>query len=534
MINEILNNLVNEADSKIKSYSNSKKNPGRKKNSGSKLDVAKVEAGVGKQDKNNYGIVYTPFFLTEKIISLIPQHYFQNPELRWLDVGAGNGVFSIIIYKRLFDGLKTVIPDTLERHSHIIEKMLYLVELYPPHIERLREIFGESANIIDRCFLSLHPGDGGILGGTQGFDFIVGNPPYNTNGAIKTPTNHNIKKTDDGRAIYVDFVFKSLELLHVGGFLSFIIPNIWLKPDRAGLYNRLTGLKIHNLCCLSTDETIRSFNYQAQTPTCYFLIENTSAMDGVENEDKNNTRIPIWDNLYEKFVPYRLLPDFPIPCHGVSIINRLMPFIEKYGFLSVLKTNCPSKTVSVRENRDDIYKYPNIRTCVLGKAVSKAEAKAEKTSIKIRDTDYVLSIDYSDKPCVYSGCRKIVLAHKMYGIPFFDREGKYGISARDNYVVLGSNDVNANANADADNMLEEIYALLTTRFAQFIFSVCNYRMRYLERYAFQFIPDITHIEKFPSLRASQNANNGDKDKLIARFFGFTQEESKYIDDFCRI
>ena len=533
MINEILNNLVNEADSKIKSYSNSNSNSNSKKNSGGKLDVAKVDAGVGKQDKNNYGIVYTPFFLTEKIISLIPEHYFQNPELRWLDVGAGNGVFSIIIYKRLFDGLKTFIPDTLERHCHIIEKMLYLVEVYPPHIERLREIFGDNANIIDRCFLSLQSGEkgtGGEGGGIQCFDFIVGNPPYNINGAIKTPTNKNIKKTDDGRAIYVDFVFKSLELLRVGGFLSFIIPNIWLKPDRAGLYNRLTGLKIHNLCCLSTYETIRSFNYQAQTPTCYFLIENTSAIDGVGNGDKNNTRIPIWDNLYHKFVSYRLLPDFPIPCHGVSIINRLMPFIEKYGYLSVLKTNCPSKTVSIREEKDDIYRYPNIRTCVLGKAV----AKAAKTSIKIRDTDYVLSIDYSDKPCAYSDCRKIVLAHKMYGIPFFDREGKYGISARDNYVVLGANADNADDADNTDDILEEIYALLTTQFAQFIFSVCNYRMRYLERYAFQFIPDITRIEKFPSLRASHNANNGDKDKLIARFFGFTQEESKYIDDFCKI
>ena len=60
------------------------------------------------------------------------------------------------------------------------------------------------------------------------FDFIIGNPPYNLNGAIKTPTNQKLQK-NDGKSSYVDFVNKSLNLLKDNGHLLLIIPTIWLK-----------------------------------------------------------------------------------------------------------------------------------------------------------------------------------------------------------------------------------------------------------------------------------------------------------------
>ena len=113
-----------------------------------------VVAGIVKRDINKYGIVYTPVELVEKIIGLIPDRYFSDPELKWLDVGAGCGAFSCVVYSRLYVGLKGVISDSGERHNHIITTMLYMVENYPAHIVKLREIFGENANIIDKDFLS--------------------------------------------------------------------------------------------------------------------------------------------------------------------------------------------------------------------------------------------------------------------------------------------------------------------------------------------------------------------------------------------
>ena len=63
-----------------------------------------------------------------------------------------------------------------------------MVEIFPKHIEHLKNIFGSDANIIEQCFLSISPEKYGK------FDFIIGNPPYNVNGSIKTPTNSKLKK----------------------------------------------------------------------------------------------------------------------------------------------------------------------------------------------------------------------------------------------------------------------------------------------------------------------------------------------------
>ena len=115
----------------------------------------KYNKGIEKNDKSNYGIVYTPFELIEKQLGQIPDQYFENPSLRWLDTGAGIGNYSIILFKHLYRGLAKIIVDSDERSRHIIEKMIYMVEVFPEHIEHLRNIFGEAGNIIDKCFLSL-------------------------------------------------------------------------------------------------------------------------------------------------------------------------------------------------------------------------------------------------------------------------------------------------------------------------------------------------------------------------------------------
>ena len=84
--------------------------------------------------------------------------------------------------------------------------MLYMVEIYPDHIKELKNLFTKNANIIDQDFLAL---DTTKENNYLNFDFIVGNPPYNINGKLKTPTNSNIKKTDDGKQVYVEFIKKS-------------------------------------------------------------------------------------------------------------------------------------------------------------------------------------------------------------------------------------------------------------------------------------------------------------------------------------
>ena len=192
---------------------------------------------ISKEDKNNYGIVYTPNSLVDKILDLIPLEHYKNPTLKWLDIGAGNGAFSLNLYNRLMNNLSRAIPNNEARKTHILENMLYMCEIYIPHINKLETLFSHKTNIIKTDFLSLNNND--LLNNKQHFNIIIGNPPYNINGALKTPTNNSLKKTEDGKQIYVEFVKKSLTLLETNGHLALIIPALWMKPDKAGLYNIL-------------------------------------------------------------------------------------------------------------------------------------------------------------------------------------------------------------------------------------------------------------------------------------------------------
>ena len=447
---------------------------------------------IEKSDISNYGIIYTPFDLVEKQLDQIPNIYFKDPHLKWLDTGAGIGNYSIILFKRLYQGLSHIIIDKDERCRHIIEKMIYMVEVFPPHIQHLLNIFGESSNIITKCFLSLTVEEYGY------YDFIIGNPPYNINGSIKTPTNSKLKKLDDGKTVYVDFVYKSLELLKSGGFLNYVIPNIWLKPDKAGLYERLTNLKIHFLTPLTTNDTQKYFKYQAQTPTCYFLIEN------IQDPNDGNKIIKIWDKFLMKYIDYRLLKDWPIPCHGISIINKLIFFVEKYGNLSPYKSSTLKKNVKTNTQESKIYLYKNITTCIIDNLTPQ------------------IKYNWSNWKCQYSDETKLILAHKMYGFPYMDMSGECGISSRDNYIFL-ERDYNI-------SNLVDIQKYLSTKFALFIFSTTNYRMRYLERYAFQFIPDIT---KIIDLSFNNIENRVYRDTYINKFFNFTEKECEIIENFSR-
>ena len=444
---------------------------------------------ISKEDKNNYGIVYTPNSLVDKILDLIPLEHYKNPTLKWLDIGAGNGAFSLNLYNRLMNNLSRAIPNNETRKAHILENMLYMCEIYIPHINKLETLFSHKTNIIKTDFLMLNANE--VLNNNQHFNIIIGNPPYNINGALKTPTNNSLKKTDDGKQVYVEFVKKSLTLLETNGHLALIIPALWMKPDKAGLYNILVNnnFTINFLHCLSTNETQKEFLYQAQTPTCFFY--------GTYGKVPPKNSIPIYDKIYKTYIDYKLLLNYPIPTHGITIINKLLYYVEQVGYLKVYKSNSPPKKSLFGES--DTNTILNIKTTNL----------SNKTPQLIKNYSNILQH--------YANIPKLILAHKMYGFPYLDSSGNYGISSRDNYI-LTINDYSLEE-------LKQIQAFLSTKFALFIFSTTNYRMRYLEKYAFLFLPNITKITNFPNLL---NLNQQQRDKLIISFFNLSELEELAI------
>ena len=69
--------------------------------------------------------VFTPPELANKIIDMLPQELFENPDTTFLDPCCKSGVFLREIAKRLIKGLEPQIPDLEKRIEHIFSKQLF-------------------------------------------------------------------------------------------------------------------------------------------------------------------------------------------------------------------------------------------------------------------------------------------------------------------------------------------------------------------------------------------------------------------------
>ena len=448
------------------------------------------EIKVSKADKLEYGEIYTPFSFIRRMLDLFEPSVFTDPDKTWLDVGAGQGYFSMLVFERLNRGLLALMPDDLARKKHIIEKMLYMIELKESNINALKKMFGEKANIIhaDYCTYTCTSTHNVCI---NCFDYIIGNPPYNAHGMKKVPTNNARNKKEDGKTLWTQFIRKSLTLLKPEtGQMCMIVPALWLKPDKEKTYQLLRAYKIEKIHCLSNSETNTIFKGEAQTPTCFFLLTNTTPLNNI---------IQLYDKNRQTYVHFDQLVGKPIPLFGAHIIQKLQPCLFKAGPLKVHKTNMPPiKSKFTELAYTTTYPYTNITTCVL------------------EGLQPVLLLNYSDIPQAFQGQQKLVLAHKMYGFPYWDQLGHLGIANRDNYIIVGK----------TATEFTQLAAFLSTKLALYIFEAARYRMKYLEKYAFEFIPDITRLPEFPAEQAIT-------EETVADFFGLDEVDKKHIQSLHR-
>lgn len=204
--------------------------------------------------------VFTPPLVVGRMLDLLPDDVWSNPDLKWLDPVCKTGIFLRFVASRLMDGLAAVIEDEDERREHIFNNMLYgiaITELtgqiarrslyysksanseysvvrfsneqgnilqrrsehrYPPELKgvvkslRRCEICGSPDNL-DRegmenyAYTFIHEEEVFDLK----FDVIVGNPPYQLedggHGASASPIyQHFVRKAKDLKPRYVSFV----------------------------------------------------------------------------------------------------------------------------------------------------------------------------------------------------------------------------------------------------------------------------------------------------------------------------------------
>jgi len=406
---------------------------------------------IPKERKQLYGEVTTDFTVIDMMLDALPSNVWENSELKWLDIGCGQGYISYAILKRLEKSLLKCFKTKEDCQKHILTNMLYMVEINEYHYPQLLHLFGENANIIidniiDPAKLQTRTLKGSI-------DVIVENPPYNINGMIKTPTNNETNKKNDGLCVWRDFLTISRTYLRENGLISIITPAIWLRNDKLNTYKFIfDNFDLLKCRCLSADETRKVFHGKAQTPTSIFSIKKRENIS-----ESNDLSGLFWDN--DSYVAYNFKRGNPIPLKNYRFISEIRGNLNKTGHLSVRKTNCLSR---------------------LNKAVSEENKDFPFLAIKSRSRKGDIVYEYCKKATKYQHEPKIIMANKMFGMPIIDDSGIYGISTRDNYVIIGKS---------TEEMIK-IKKYIESDYVQRIFDSFRYRMRYLEREAFLFVPNI--------------------------------------------
>jgi len=124
------------------------------------------------------------------------------------------GGYLVIIYARLMHGLARKMPNTRQRHRHIIDRMLFAAELCPRNVQKLRKIFGSSLSIFHGD--SLKQLDTMRHLGMKQFTCVVGNPPFE----------------EGGKSLWPSFVERSLkEWIVPGGYFAMLLPPGYRKPS---------------------------------------------------------------------------------------------------------------------------------------------------------------------------------------------------------------------------------------------------------------------------------------------------------------
>ena len=220
------------------------------------LDTIRTYLIPEQKDKKDFGEVFTPLELVCEMLSKLPKKVWSDPSLAWLDPANGIGNFPVVVYYKLMDGLKKVFPNEAKRSKHIIEKMLWMIELNPINVSICKKIFklldAESKpNIYTGNTLELNQAKLKSKGFPDKYDIIIGNPPF-----------------QNGRNLmfYVYFIDFANKIIKENGYLVYVIPNKILIPNKA-------NTAIQNFNPLYIYHTVNDFFPTISTTICAIICK---------------------------------------------------------------------------------------------------------------------------------------------------------------------------------------------------------------------------------------------------------------------
>jgi hypothetical protein len=209
-----------------------------------------------EKSKKDFGEVFTCSACINKMLDQLPVEVWSNPGKTWLEPCCGVGNFMAIVYLRLMDGLVFWEPDMELRSKHIIQNMLYMVEISQYNVDICSSLFGNGCKNIVCCdFLTWCP--------NKSYDIIVGNLPFQSKSCLGGKNKLYEKIMDKCLDMFTDYI------------LVITPDNIFSGGSK--LYKKM--INNHSVLLIDLDKSNQQFFFKIQQYICYFLIQNSHDVD---------------------------------------------------------------------------------------------------------------------------------------------------------------------------------------------------------------------------------------------------------------
>ena len=122
-------------------------------------DLLEKHLPAKSKEKSDLGEVFTPPAMISNMYDYFPKE-FMSRSTTFLDPASGVGNFGVVLFFHLMKELKSSISSENARAKHIIEKMIFMVEINKNNVTTCKKIFKQLCpvavpNIHEGDFLSL-------------------------------------------------------------------------------------------------------------------------------------------------------------------------------------------------------------------------------------------------------------------------------------------------------------------------------------------------------------------------------------------
>jgi hypothetical protein len=297
-------------------------------------------------EKKTNAEVSTPHKLRQEMLDKMPDKFWISKQ-KVFEPCSGKGGFLIDIVDRFMEGLKDKYKNEKKRYKIIVEKCLYFSDINPTNIFVCKMLLDPNdeykLNYNEGNTLELDIEDKWCL---DGFDAVIGNPPYNSSG-----------NTGTGNTVWQHFVKQSLEnWLLKDGYLLYVHPPSWRKPcynksQLNGLFQLMTHnnimkfLSIHNI-----SDGKKTFN--CGTKYDWYLIKHKkNKKEKTLISDENNVNYEIILNTIDW-----------LPNSNIDNILKIISSNFDDNIQVLMNSSYHATRKYVKNQKDEVFKYPLIHS----------------------------------------------------------------------------------------------------------------------------------------------------------------------------